>query len=141
MSAVKKQGPPARTSPVWVYVVTDDRGCCKVGIAQDLAARLGGLQCGNPYPLRVHSAWQLRNEAQAGYIEKMVRMNCWRHWMRGEWLKGSPEAVARLVVKKIWAFGSAPHRKHGDSFYWKEPQHRAAIVARGGLRVLGQVRP
>ena len=35
----------------WVYVVSDRRGHVKVGMSEDVASRLAGLQGANPLPL------------------------------------------------------------------------------------------
>jgi hypothetical protein len=125
-----------RSAPCWVYVITDGHGHTKIGIGQNVSARLATLQVGNPHRLSTYAKWRLWSTEQALYIEKSVLMGAWRHWAVGEWLRADPAVVARLVEKKVVRFGRAPYRRHADSYFWQEPSARAAIEAAGGLRVI-----
>lgn len=88
-----------------VYVIGSPRGPQKIGVALNVARRLGALQTGNSTKLSVSLA-----KPMATPEAKMVEAHA--HWllresrMAGEWFRVSPAAAGRAVRDAIAAVAS-----------------------------------
>ena len=83
----------------YVYVITDGRGSCKVGKANDVKKRLAGLQTGNSRRLSVAYKHPCKNPSRANLLESLVHKKLEKYNTIGEWFSVSAD-VAREVVKK-----------------------------------------
>lgn len=85
-----------------VYVITDDCGATKVGVAVDVNVRLGTLQNGNPRPLRVAFYQKVSNPYA---IERCVHSVLTKVRAVGEWFWTDSEtavaAVQHVIVDDI----------------------------------------
>ena len=80
-----ERGPRRR----WVYFVKCGE-FYKVGIADNVKARLHSLQCASPYQIELVKAWQC---ADAAAQERAIHGLLWRYHERGEWFKLPIEIV------------------------------------------------
>lgn len=83
----------------FVYVITDGRAV-KIGVSSDVAARVSGLQSGNPKKLKIMSAVECRSRQIATEVEAGTHF--WFDQFEGcglvgEWFKVSPERAAEIV--------------------------------------------
>jgi hypothetical protein len=82
--------------PSFVYVVRDPRGPIKVGLATDVAARIAGLQTGNPHVLELlhvvpgdrRLEWNFHKRLEADHV-------------RGEWFEGPRVAAFLIFVERM----------------------------------------
>lgn len=93
----------------WVYVIHwQDRGPTKVGVAGDPRLRRSELQGGNPYPLKIFTAFGLAEIDMAFEIEgaTLERLKACR--LMGEWLDATPIQVRDAVQECITKRGYRP---------------------------------
>lgn len=77
-----------------IYVITTDRGVCKVGISDNPELRLAQLQTGAPYPIRLVYA-AVHSDAQR--VETVVHHMLRRKLCYGEWFSVTDaEAIATI---------------------------------------------
>lgn len=77
------------------FIQMNDDGPIKIGVANDLSARLSNLQCGNPYPLKLLGC------LTGGYKkEKELHEQFKEHRMRGEWFHPSEELLRLASLAK-----------------------------------------
>ena len=92
---------PSFTQASNVYVVAWRRkGPCKIGVSLDPAARLEGLQGGNPNRLRIFHAYVLPDEAAALSVEGKILDRFAQHRQCGEWLD-LPVVMVRDAVMQV----------------------------------------
>jgi hypothetical protein len=78
----------------WVYVVCwRRRGPTKVGIAESPIERLLGLQGGNPYRLRIFTAFGFGTRTQALDVEQTTLQWLKARRLEGEWIDATPIQV------------------------------------------------
>jgi hypothetical protein len=68
----------------FLYVVGDDRGRVKIGIASDVTKRINTLQIGQPIKLKLLACFAVP-PAQAKTIERRAHRAFAEHRMSGEW--------------------------------------------------------
>lgn len=91
-----------------VYVIDQADGkATKVGIADDLARRLKGIQCGNPQEVRVHFALELGDRATAARVEMAAHTVLRRVRLKGEWF-GCDAATAKAAVLRAAGRSGTP---------------------------------
>lgn len=71
-----------------VYFITDGLGHVKIGYADNVEARLSGLQTANPHDLTV-----LATQPGSGAVERDLHARFKAHHVRGEWFRLAPEIV------------------------------------------------
>jgi hypothetical protein len=88
--------------PAFVYLIAE-KGTefCKVGVADDIEARIATLQIGNPRPLFVANCWSLASRSEAFSLESLVLKAFAGESAIGEWVKASPKRVAQFVDNVI----------------------------------------
>ena len=80
----------------WIYLIKCHE-FYKVGIADDVKARLSSMQTGCPYPLELIEAWRSNNASKE---EKAIHALLSRYNVRGEWFMLPPELVSQLLRQK-----------------------------------------
>lgn len=65
----------------------------KIGVANDVVARLANLQTGNPYPLILSGCYGFEN---AEIVEKVLHQKFSKTRERGEWFELSPQNISEL---------------------------------------------
>lgn len=92
----------AKSEPLTaVYVIGCRRtNAVKIGIAQDVIARIGQLQTGYPFPLKLYGAFYTKR-LWAERLERIChdKMKEFDLHLKGEWFEAEPDDVIRLVVK------------------------------------------
>lgn len=86
-----------RVAPVCLYVISDDRGHAKIGVARRPDRRCSELQTGNPYPLRVVKSWQFTDFETAYGLEQLLLSRSRRHNTQGEWVRARLDALVTFV--------------------------------------------
>lgn len=95
-----------RRSSTYVYIVSETGTTrpCKIGIAQDVTARLCSLQTGNPRPLVVLSTLMTGTRARALYLEGEVLQRYSSALLQSEWLdvdsRDLMEMLSALAARK-----------------------------------------
>lgn len=98
--------PPAPRADQGVYVIANQDGAVKIGIAADVRKRLSGLQTATPYPLKLR-LFVGDLQGRARQIEKECHRRLDQHRVSGEWFKVEwREAVD--VVRRVVAAHSSP---------------------------------
>jgi hypothetical protein len=92
-----------------VYVITTDRGVCKVGISNNPILRLEQLQTGSQYPLRL--AYTVFH-SDASRIEAMVHHALAGKHTYGEWF-AVPDVVAQDAIARAAAKLGKPIKGSG----------------------------
>lgn len=87
---------PAKKEPLRrsVYVIKNDIGMCKVGIALDPKVRLKELQTGSPHPLRI--AYSIVTNDASG-VEARAHAILSRYHVHLEWFKCDPRTAEEAV--------------------------------------------
>ena len=92
-----------------VYVVAwRHQGPAKIGVSWDPAGRIGMLQGGNPYRLRVYYATVIKDEEVARVIEKEVLTKFIRKRLCGEWVDIRPRDLIATLKTIVRAHGGEP---------------------------------
>ena len=117
--------------PSFVYVIQADEGTpLKVGRARDVIARLGTLQTGNPYRLRVRYVLPGDHELEWQLHQKVAK-----HRLQGEWFEAAAasvlfplcEALGRAMRDAYDGGGEVPtYRQPG--FTWRRVRHPKGTV-------------
>lgn len=93
----------------WVYLMHwQDRGPTKVGVANDPHARRNELQTGNPYLLKVYTAFGFQHRDQAFDVEGRVLKRLKARRMTGEWLDATPLQVRQIIERGVQQMGLFP---------------------------------
>jgi hypothetical protein len=92
-----------------IYVITTDRGVCKIGISNNPILRLEQLQTGAAFPLRLVYAFV---HSEASRIEAMVHHELQARHTYGEWFSVSDE-VARDAIYRAAAKLGKPIKGSG----------------------------
>lgn len=82
----------------FLYIVCDDYGFCKIGVAQNVEKRLRELQIGNASSLTL--AWS--HASDTPYAHEASAHNAMRaKHIRGEWFECSPEDAVSAVFEAM----------------------------------------
>lgn len=96
-------------SLVWVYLIHwQDRGPTKVGVANEPITRRNDLQVGNPYLLRLYTAFGFTQRDQAFDVEQRVLKRLKARRMTGEWLDATPLQVRQIIERGVQQMGLSP---------------------------------
>ena len=106
MSASRLVVPKSKPRPTYLYLIREEHGLYKVGIAQDVDVRLSTLQSATPYTLTVCVTVAVKNALQA---ESFVHSALTAHHVRGEWFQLPDEQSFHDAVKKYKAALRKPH--------------------------------
>lgn len=89
----------ADDADTYVYVIyeADDSSVSKIGVAADVAKRLGTMQVGSWRILKVGHAVRLPSKSAAHAIERQVHQALSALHVRGEWFRVSPDRAASEV--------------------------------------------
>lgn len=68
---------------MYIYAIGTDTKT-KIGISQDVNARLATIQTGNPETLRIHYAFKI-DKSRAAKLESHIHKEYNHHKIRGEW--------------------------------------------------------
>lgn len=74
-----------RYGPTRVYFIASGKDTIKIGVAQNVEARVAALQTGNAKKLRL-----LGSILGGEFVEKMIQARFVEDHIRGEWFKASP---------------------------------------------------
>lgn len=96
---------PMLTPRMWVYLIAEefDGGAVKIGISNNVEARIRDLQVGNPNDLTLYAAIGVKTRLVAQYLEKELHKHFGERHLRGEWFEGS---CAEEVLALDWVTGS-----------------------------------
>lgn len=85
----------------YVYIIDmPGHPFCKIGITQELTARLSQIQNGNPYPLKIYFCQSFHDEmAQSIEHEALQRLSDSKGM--GEWIAKEPSVVASVIHEVI----------------------------------------
>lgn len=83
----------------FIYIVGSDRNPVKVGHAENLAARLAGLQIGNPEQLFLHHAFAVPRHL-VKQAEAAVHLELSGRRRRGEWFNVEADDAFDVVVRE-----------------------------------------
>lgn len=74
----------------WIYIIGMDQPTppVKIGIAQNVKARLGTLQTGSPVPLKVHHSCEVGTRARR--LEGILHRRFYDRCVSGEWFNITP---------------------------------------------------
>lgn len=91
-----------------VYVIAVDRpdqpaGPVKVGVTRNVGSRLGSLQTGCPFPLKVVHIFPVPDRDIALGAERAFHTVLKKHRMSGEWFDLSPKAAVEFMCLNIEA--------------------------------------
>ena len=81
----------------WVYVVSDRRGHVKVGMSEDVASRLAGLQGANPLPLVLEMTVGPMERDEAHRLESRTHAILERCRTSGKWFSCGTDEAAEAV--------------------------------------------
>jgi len=102
-----------------IYVITTDKGICKVGISNNPTLRLEQLQTGSTYPLRL--VYQAVHP-DASRIEALVHHDLASKHTYGEWFQVpdvvAKDAIARAAAKLGKPIIGAGYGERGAGWYW-----------------------
>lgn len=124
-----------------VYLVGADRGPLKIGYTAGVPSkRLGDLQTGSPFKLRVYATAPGDKED-----EKALHKGLRKHWLRGEWFDRMPAAKAFKaymtgeLVNVAVVFDVDPATMFRDYAYdHVEPHHLQALTIEERTSLCGQ---
>ena len=86
----------------YLYVITwRQRGPCKIGIAGKPLERLSGLQCANPYELKIAYLWLFNRTDIALQAEQGALFDAAKARLKGEWVNLTMQAAYKLVDRAI----------------------------------------
>lgn len=92
----------------YVYLIAaSSRGPVKIGYANDVVGRLGELQIGNPYRLRVFFA---AGVPKASEIEQIAHFHFKAHRLVGEWFKINTDQARVFLLDLFKQHSVAWHR-------------------------------
>jgi hypothetical protein len=79
----------------FLYMIEEGNGSTaeavvKIGIGENVGARLSTLQTGNSQPLRIVTQWELRDRREARRCERFVHRELAADHIRGEWFRTNP---------------------------------------------------
>jgi len=87
---------------------------CKVGISQNPAKRLKGLQTAYPYKLIIYELWDFSNRSEVLAGEELAHASLAEHRLSGEWFSIEPkEALFKITLWFKWA-AAMQARERGD---------------------------
>lgn len=106
--AIKRK--PGFAGYTWVYVVCwQQRGPCKIGVANTPHARLNDLQVANPYKLHIWRAYGFKNCGEAFTIEGSALNRLRGVRMQGEWVNATVNQASDAVLEACAHYGWQPH--------------------------------
>lgn len=116
----------------YVYVVIPEtEGVCKIGVAEDLAFRISGLQVGAWERLSCYSAITIVG-ADPFKVERLAHKKAEAQAKRlsGEWFAIEPDVATACIIeaaKEIGAAYSSPTRQYVDADIARELAHRKSV--------------
>lgn len=90
------------TKPCYVYFVgMKSQGrpmpFCKIGLSDNLTARLAQINANNPFDCYVYKSVRCSSRAAAAAIEAVALDAAKRKWRKGEWFSDFPEAIYKTA--------------------------------------------
>src|SRR5260370_34166999 len=100
--------PKPKLVPTYLYLIREEFGLYKIGIARDIGTRMSTLQTATPYTLTLCAHVRIKNALQA---EKFIHSLLDRHHVRGEWFKLPNEQTFHDAIKQYKVLCAKPKRK------------------------------
>lgn len=126
----------------WVYLLHwQDRGPCKIGMADDPRQRLVELQVGNPYDLFLFEAWGFPERIHAQQIEAAILKRLKSCRLRGEWVNATPLQVATAMTALLKEMGHDPRMWEAapKSYKGRKKAYARAAAAMDEYRALNSI--
>ena len=95
----------------WIYVIgsMEHLNLVKIGYSNNRPdiSRLPDLQVGNPFLLQIWGCFNTGPHHKVHHVESYIHKNLKDKHFRGEWYKGNPQEVSKLVEGLIKKYAPA----------------------------------
>jgi hypothetical protein len=87
--------------PHWVYVIREENGPVKIGMATEPSWRLSSLQGGNSRKLKLVQAYRTRNKRDSLVIERATQTALSEFWIINEWFDVAPDVAVKELAYQL----------------------------------------